>query len=74
MSNSTIGAIKVRVTNGAPTRVQSVQYSPVGTVTLKNAVDVSIADNVTDRAVLTYNKTTEQFVAQDVPRIDGGTY
>jgi hypothetical protein len=67
-------AIKVRVNNGAPSRVQSIQYAPSASFSVQNATDVQISDNLTDRAVLTYNQSTDKFVVQDVPRLEGGTF
>ena len=72
---STPSSVKVRVTNGAASRVQSIQYAPnPGDFLVKGAKDVEISNNLTGRGVLTYNQTTQEFVVQDVPRLDGGTY
>ena len=72
---STPSSVKVRVTNGAASRVQSIQYAPnTGDFSVKNAKDVEISDNLTGRGVLTYNQTTQEFVVQDVPRLNGGTF
>lgn len=70
-----INAIKVRVNDGAVPRVQSIQYIPnVNQFSIKNASDVTISDDVTSRGILTYNQETQQFVVQDVPRLEGGTF
>lgn len=73
--SQTINTVRVRVDSGVTTRVQSIQYIPnVNQFSVKNAPDVTISDNVTGRGVLTYNQTTQQFVVQDVPRLEGGTF
>jgi hypothetical protein len=70
-----INAVKVRVNSGLPPRVQSIQYLPNPLdFQIKDATDVEISNNLTGRGVLTYNQTTQEFVVQDVPRLDGGTY
>lgn len=70
-----INAIKVRVNDGATTRVQSIQYIPnMGDFSLKNASDLTISNNLTGRGILTFNQGTQQFVVQDVPRLEGGTF
>ena len=72
---STPSSVKVRVNNGAATRVQSIQYAPnTGDFSVGGATDVEISDNLTGRGVLTYNQTTQEFVVQDVPRLNGGTF
>jgi hypothetical protein len=70
-----INAVKVRVNSGLPPRVQSIQYlnNPLD-FEIRNATDVEISNNLTGRGVLTYNQTTQEFVVQDLPRLDGGTY
>lgn len=71
--------IKVRVNSGVATRVQSIQYLPGNSETannflLKDADDIDISNNLTGRAVLTFNINTQEFVVQDVPRLEGGTF
>lgn len=70
-----INAVKVKVNSGLPPRVQSIQYlnNPLDFV-IKDAADVEISNNLTGRGVLTYNQTTQEFVVQDVPRLNGGTF
>jgi hypothetical protein len=71
----TINTVRVRVNSGTATRVQSIQYAPnTSDFSVKNATDVEISDNLTGRGVLTYNQTTQEFVVQDVPRLNGGTF
>jgi hypothetical protein len=57
--------------------VQSIQYLP-GTLSpefyIRDAKDIEISNNLTGRGVLTYNQTTQEFVVQDVPRLNGGTF
>lgn len=73
--SQTINTVRVRVDNGATTRVQSIQYLPKTTdFEIKDASDVEISNNLSGRGVLTYDQTTDKFVVQDVPRLDGGTY
>lgn len=70
-----INTVRVRVNNGGPSRVQSIQYSPnAGSFNISDATDVEISDDLTGRSVLTYNETTKKFVVQDVPRLEGGTF
>jgi hypothetical protein len=74
---SSPSSVKVRVTNGAPTRVQSIQYLPNALSPeffIRDAKDIEISNNLTGRGVLTYNQTTQEFVVQDVPRLNGGTF
>ena len=74
MSQS-INTVRVRVDSGATTRVQSIQYSPRSeNFYVRGAADVEISNNLTGRGVLTYNQTTQEFVVQDVPRLNGGTF
>jgi hypothetical protein len=71
----TKGVVRVTVNNSSTKRVQSVNYLPSRTdLTLKQMTDITIEDNASQRAVLTYDPTTEKFVAQDVPRLEGGTF
>ena len=71
----TINTVRVRVNSATSSRVQSIQYAPnTGDFSVKNAKDVEISDNLTGRGVLTYNQTTQEFVVQDVPRLNGGTF
>jgi hypothetical protein len=71
---SSPSSVKVRVMNGAPTRVQSIQYLPTSDFYIKDAKDIEISNNLTGRGVMTYNQTTQKFVVQDVPRLNGGTF
>lgn len=70
-----INAVKVKVNSGLPPRVQSIQYlnNPLD-FEIKDASDIDISNNLTGRGVLTYNQTTQEFVVQDVPRLNGGTF
>jgi hypothetical protein len=71
----TINTVRVRVNSATTSRVQSIQYAPnSGDFALRNATDIEISDNLTGRGVLTYNQTTQEFVVQDVPRLNGGTF
>lgn len=70
-----INTVRVRVDSGATTRVQSIQYLPNPLdFAIKDASDVEISNNLTGRGVLTYNQITQEFVVQDVPRLNGGTF
>jgi hypothetical protein len=71
----TINTVRVRVNSATSSRVQSIQYAPnTGDFLIKDAQDIEISDNLTGRGVLTYNQTTQEFVVQDVPRLNGGTF
>jgi hypothetical protein len=73
--SQTINTVRVRVDSGATSRVQSIQYLPnMISFDIKDAADLQISNNLTGRGVITYNETTQEFVVQDVPRLDGGTY
>jgi hypothetical protein len=72
--SQTINTVKVRVNSTSAVKVQSIQYSPQGNYTLRDAADITISDNLTGRGVLTYNENTQQFVVQDLPTLNGGTF
>jgi len=72
VANVTTGAVKIAVNSVNPTRVQSIQYLPGKTVA--GSQDVIIGSPLTSRSVLTYDETTEKFIVQDVPQINGGTF
>lgn len=74
-TNSTIGSVRVSVNPGNAQRVSTISYlSNAGSFKLSEAGDVDFADELTTRGVMTYDKDTEKFVVQDIPRLDGGTF
>jgi predicted secreted protein len=70
-----IDSVKVRVNTNPAVRVQSIQYLPSTMDNeISNATDVEFGSPLTARSVLTYDQTTEKFIVQDVPQINGGTF
>jgi predicted secreted protein len=69
-----IDSVKVRVNTNPAVRVQSIQYLPPSDNKISNATDVEFGSPLTARSVLTYDQTTEKFIVQDVPQINGGTF
>jgi hypothetical protein len=75
MATQTIGTVNVRVNTAPVARVQSIQYLPTpGEYTVAGAKDVQIDNTVNNSSVLTYDNTTQKFVVQNVPRLNGGTF
>ena len=73
--SQTIGTVSVRVNSTPSVKVQSIQYLPnPSSYTIKDAADLSISNNLTGRGVLTFNETTQEFVVQDLPRLNGGKF
>lgn len=73
--SQTIGTVNVRVNSTPSVRVQSIQYIPnLANYTISGAADVDISNNLTGRGVLTYDETNQEFVVQDIPRLNGGTF
>lgn len=73
--SQTIGSINVRVNSNPSVRVQSIQYLPNPLAfNISDAADVSIPAGQTGRGVLTYDSTNQEFIVQDVPRLNGGTF
>jgi hypothetical protein len=71
----TIGTVNVKVNSTPSVRVQSIQYLPNPALyTVKGAADVSVPAGQTGRGVLTYDSVNQEFIVQDVPRLNGGTF
>lgn len=73
VANVTTGAVKVSVTSGNAQRVQSISYLAHGTDFLVAEAGDVVIENTTN-SVLTYDDTTNKFVVQNVPRLNGGTF
>jgi hypothetical protein len=79
MATQTIGTVNVRVNTTPVARVRTIQYSPgtsgtPGTFSVSQATDVEILNTENNLSVLTYDDTTDKFVVQNVPRLNGGTF
>lgn len=75
VANVNTGGVKIAVNSGNPTRVQSIQYIPTqAAFSISEASDLEISNNLTGRGVLTYNENTQEFIVQDLPRLNGGTF
>lgn len=70
----TTQAINVRVNTAPATRVNNIQYLPATSFTVINASDVQFLNAANNLSVLTYDDTTDKFVVQNVPRLNGGTF
>lgn len=67
-----IDTVRVRVNTTPAVRVQSIQYIPGKSIA--DSTDIVFGDTLSNRSILTYNPTTEKFVVQDAPQINGGTF
>jgi hypothetical protein len=75
IANVSTGAVKISVNGNNPQRVRSIQYlSNPAEFRIADAQDVEIQNTVNNSSVLTYDATTEKFVVQNVPRLNGGTF
>ena len=75
MATQTIGTVNVRVNTSPVARVQSLQYAGTAQVRIANAVDVEFGNvSENNNSVLTYDNTTQKFVVQNIPRVNGGTF
>jgi hypothetical protein len=73
--NVSMGGVKVSVNPGNTQRVKSFNYlATPSDVVIADAVDVEILNTVNNSSVLTYDSTTQKFVVQNIPRINGGTF
>lgn len=70
----TTQAINVRVNTAPATKVNNIQYLPATSLTVGNASDVQFLNAANNLSVLTYDDTTDKFVVQNVPRLNGGTF
>jgi len=73
--NVTTGAVKISINSGNPERVRSINYlgSP-GDFIVAGASDVQILNSANNNSVLTYDATSQKFLVQNVPRLNGGTF
>jgi hypothetical protein len=75
MATQTIGTVNVRVNSSPSVRVQSINYlTTPGEFVVREASDVVIMNSANNNSVLTYDNTTQKFVVQNVPRLNGGTF
>lgn len=79
MATQTIGTVNVRINTSPVARVRTIQYSPGsggggGTFSVSQATDVQFLNTENNLSVLTYDDTTDKFVVQNVPRLNGGTF
>lgn len=75
ISNVTTGAVRVSVNPGNAQRVQSINYLPKPIDFLvAEAGDVVVQNTANNNSVLTFDNTTQKFVVQNVPRLNGGTF
>jgi hypothetical protein len=73
--NNSVGAVKIAVNSGNPTRVQSINYlSRPEDFKVSQAGDVLIMNTANNNSVLTYDDTINKFVVQNIPRLNGGTF
>jgi hypothetical protein len=75
IANVTTGAVRISVNSGNAQRVQSINYiSTLTNYTVAGASDVQFMNTANNNSVLTYDNTTNKFVVQNVPRLNGGTF
>lgn len=75
VANVTTGAVRIAVNPNNPQRVQSIQYLPTaGDFTVAGAKDVRFDNTANNNSILTYDNTTQKFVVQNAPRLNGGTF
>jgi len=75
IANVTTGAVKISVNSGNAQRVQSIQYlSNPSDFSIVQAQDYQFENSANNNSVLTYDSTTQKFVVQNVPRLNGGTF
>lgn len=75
IANVTTGAVRIAVNQNNPQRVQSINYlAAPGEFAIANATDVLFLNTANNNSVLTYDDTTQKFVVQNAPRVNGGTF
>lgn len=76
VANVTTGAVRIAINPNNPQRVQSINYLPAKANDFKviDAGDVVFENAENNSSVLTYDNTTDKFVVQNVPRLNGGTF
>lgn len=74
-ANVTTGAVRISVNSNNPQRVQSINYlTAPGGFLVSNAGDVVFDNTANNNSILTYDITTQKFVVQNAPRLNGGTF
>lgn len=75
IANVTTGAVRIAVNPNNTQRVQSIQYLPTAAAyTIAGATDVQFDNTANNNSLLTYDNTTQKFVVQNAPRLNGGTF
>jgi hypothetical protein len=76
IANVTTGAVRIATNQNNPQRVQSINYLPASAQNFKviDAGDVVFENSENNSSVLTYDNTTDKFVVQNMPRLNGGTF
>lgn len=75
VANVTTGAVRIEVNSNNPERVRSIQYlSNPADFRISTAEDVQIQNTANNSSVLTYDSTTQKFLVQNVPRLNGGLF
>lgn len=73
--NVTTGAVRIAVNSNNPERVRSIQYlSNPADFRIATAQDVEIQNTANNSSVLTYDSTSQKFLVQNVPRLNGGIF
>lgn len=74
-ANLTTGAVRISVNQNNAQKVQSINYLPNATdFTVAAAGDVVFGNTENNSSLLTYDNTTNKFVVQNAPRLNGGTF
>lgn len=74
-ANVSTGAVRIAVNPNNPQRVQSINYlSAPGDFYIAQAADLEIGNTANNNSILTYDNTTQKFVVQNAPRLNGGTF
>lgn len=75
VANVATGAVRIAVNSGNAQRVQSFNYLPQASdVIVADAKDVVFKNSANNNSILTYDNTTQKFVVQNAPRLNGGTF
>lgn len=73
--NVTTGAVKIAVNSNNPEKVRSIQYlANPANFSIINAQDVQLENTANNNSVLTYDASSQKFLIQNVPGINGGTF
>lgn len=75
IANVTTGGVKIAINSGNPQRVSSINYLAAPTeFFVMEAGDVLFQNAANNNSVLTYDATTQKFLVQNVPNLNGGTF